>query len=254
VWRKKLVSQGPKMSSQLGTEIYQDYLSILTWNNNVEPAEDWATREPGGGQIIGQNETYFAPESCMTLSNPHTSWPCTCLQGSGKIDFAQIPNSITQSTEPVNKKKVLTRQHQYQNNNAPSTDSNGATVLHLAVQSVHLSILRLLLETSLDIDSKNEEGQSALHLATLRGSRDTIQLLLENGANTDLVDIRGQTALHLAAERGDTAVIRLLIESTSPDSRDFLGRTAFHLAVQKGHEEIVRLMLDRGADIHAKVQ
>src|SRR4051812_13443278 len=87
---------------------------------------------------------------------------------------------------------------------------DGNTALHLAVESRHEAMMRLLLDHKVDVEAKTGEGvhdefateRTALHLAAKNGSEVAMRLLLENGADVEAKDYDGNMALHLAVESG----------------------------------------------------
>jgi hypothetical protein len=132
--------------------------------------------------------------------------------------------------------------------------ASGSTSLHLAVRSDHISIVRLLLESGLDPDSKDTDERSPLHLATTSGNQVLVHMLLEQGADPDLCDQWGRTPLHYAAMSGDNRIVRdLLHYGADANIRDSTGHNGLHLAVLGGHEEVVRMLLQRGVDMRSRV-
>lgn len=130
----------------------------------------------------------------------------------------------------------------------------GCNSVHLAVQKGHLSIIRLLLETDVDINARNAAGFTALHMAIMEGKHLVAQYLLEHGASSDILTSNGRGTLHLAVESGNPILVQMLLDyGGDPDMKDYSGQTAFHAAVINGYEEIVRLMLRKGVNSLAKV-
>lgn len=57
------------------------------------------------------------------------------------------------------------------------------TALHKAIYYGNISIIKLLVEKSIDINIKNKEGDTYLHYAVYKGRKDIEQLLIDNGAD-----------------------------------------------------------------------
>ena len=77
------------------------------------------------------------------------------------------------------------------------------------------SVLELLVENGLPIDSVNVQGRTALHVAAAEGHADNVRRLLRLGVNRGALDARGCSALDLARSRLDEqrdAVIAALSE------------------------------------------
>ena len=74
-----------------------------------------------------------------------------------------------------------------------------------------------------------------LHLAAYFGVKTVVQLLLESKVEVDSRDKDSRTPLSWAAERGHKAVVQLLLESnTEADSKDKDGRTPLSWAATEG--------------------
>lgn len=86
-----------------------------------------------------------------------------------------------------------------------------ATEVRGAAESGDVAQLRKLLETRVDIDSRDDLGRTALMLATLRGHAQAVDLLLEKGADPNVADNRGVTPLQ-AAKEGKNAAIAAALE------------------------------------------
>lgn len=88
-------------------------------------------------------------------------------------------------------------------------------------------IAKLLLDSGVSVESRDESGSTPLMLAAAFGATDIVELLLKRGANLEAKDKDGTTALHWAA--CDCAVI------DKPDSFDS-----------------VKMLLEKGASINAR--
>ncbi|KAH0385225.1 hypothetical protein KCU92_g3693, partial [Aureobasidium melanogenum] len=133
-------------------------------------------------------------------------------------------------------------------------NDHGNTALHIAVRNRHQSIIRLLVETGTDINSRNKQQMTALQIAISSADTSIAQLLLELGADVTGTTPSGETVLHLAARTGDVAMVESLLQHcVSINVRNHCGETALHAAVTAGHEDVVRVMLAHGVDSQAKV-
>jgi Ankyrin repeats (3 copies) len=82
--------------------------------------------------------------------------------------------------------------------------------LRRAAEAGDLSSLQTLLDTEVDIDSRDDMGRTALMLAILRGQADSASLLLEHGADPNAVDARGTTPLQVAMSADEQAIVAAL--------------------------------------------
>ncbi len=147
----------------------------------------------------------------------------------------------------------------------------GDTPLHLAAAGYRVEIVRLLLASGADPNSRlNHRESGPLHYAAdacltskaWNATRqvETIQCLLKAGAEINAQDKNGATPLHRAVRtRGAEAVRCLLDAGADPLLRNKPGSTAFHLAVQNtgrggsgteaakaAQREIIQLFVSRG--------
>lgn len=65
---------------------------------------------------------------------------------------------------------------------------NDALLLHKAVSGGNPSLLKLLLERAVPVDSVNSAGETALHIAARQADREAIEILLAYGANPAIED------------------------------------------------------------------
>ncbi|KAL9616713.1 MAG: hypothetical protein Q9160_008433 [Pyrenula sp. 1 TL-2023] len=131
-------------------------------------------------------------------------------------------------------------------------DSDGDTLLHVAVDASRESVVKFLLENGANIGARDSEGLEALHIATCIGKTANICLLLDHGASVNAKTKTGSTALVFAVSREYKSVVELLLANGADvDSRDEDGLGSLHLAAYAGYAGMVRLLLDYGANIYA---
>lgn len=74
-------------------------------------------------------------------------------------------------------------------------------------------MVKLLLETSVDVESKDSEYiRAPLSLAAVYGYSNLVELLLEEGADIESRDLYCQAPLWWSVEKGREAMERLLLE------------------------------------------
>ncbi|XP_028766880.1 uncharacterized protein LOC114724652 [Neltuma alba] len=129
-----------------------------------------------------------------------------------------------------------------------SRDSQGQSLLHLAISQSRPDLVQLLLEFKPDIEAPNRAGSTPLEAASSSGESLIAELLLAHKANTERSESSVWGPIHHAAKGGHLEVLRLLLlKGANVDSRAKDGSTALHLAVEERRRDCARLLLANGA-------
>ncbi|KAL4560621.1 hypothetical protein LXL04_032774 [Taraxacum kok-saghyz] len=132
-----------------------------------------------------------------------------------------------------------------------SVDSEGQTLLHLAVSQSRPDLVQLLLEFEPDIDGRNWSGASPLEAAAGSGQTLIVELLLAHRASMERLETSTWGAVHLAAGGGHVDVLKLLLlRGASVNSLTKDGNTALHLAVEERRRDCARVLLAAGAKVN----
>lgn len=154
-------------------------------------------------------------------------------------------------------------------------DSNGGSVLSLAVRAGNVEIVKILMASgceidntvdqvlheaastnrvdlieflcksfaSIDVNSVNSDGRTPIHIAAALGYVEVLSFCLSVGGNADLVDWNGWTPLHFAAAGGHVEAVKFLLDcSNSKYVINNEGKTAFVLAADNGHSHLLSLL------------
>uniref|UniRef100_A0A1I7TBT6 ANK_REP_REGION domain-containing protein n=1 Tax=Caenorhabditis tropicalis TaxID=1561998 RepID=A0A1I7TBT6_9PELO len=127
----------------------------------------------------------------------------------------------------------------------------GFTPLHLAAQSGHDSLVRMLLNQGVQVDATSTTmNVIPLHLAAQQGHIAVVGMLLSRSTQQQHAkDWRGRTPLHLAAQNGHYEMVSLLIaQGSNINVMDQNGWTGLHFATRAGHLSVVKLFIDSSAD------
>lgn len=128
-----------------------------------------------------------------------------------------------------------------------SRSDRGVPGLTLAMQEQSRRSAKLLLEQpGIDVDALNPAGESALMIAAIKGDLPDVKALIEHGARIQQL---GWSPLHYAAIGPEPAILGLLLErGAAVDAPSPNGSTPLMLAAQYGSEDNVKLLLAAGAD------
>jgi len=126
------------------------------------------------------------------------------------------------------------------------------TPLHTAASEGHTQIVRLLLDSGVKTDLKDEHTMTALMWAAAEGRSQVAALLIDRGAevNAETNDLRTRrfTPIIFAASRGHTETLRVLLDHGGDINGNSI-TTPLYISAAGGYEETVRFLLGRGARV-----
>ncbi|SRR5579885_1165127 len=139
--------------------------------------------------------------------------------------------------------------------NPDLADSRQVTPLHIAAQSGHHEIIKLIIKNThhkIDIDCLDDDGRTPLYAAIKKGNDEIVSLLLQHGADPDIYAY-GRTALHEAALHGSAAQVTLLLKhgANIELASELNGDTALHLAAGRGSFSSIMALLQANASLDA---
>jgi ankyrin repeat protein len=103
--------------------------------------------------------------------------------------------------------------------------------------------VKLLLDTSADVNARDAKGDTPLIVAALLGFGETVEVLLERGADINAKNNLGNTALMEAAAMNRPETVGLLLsKGADTRGRNIAGLTAMDVAVRENHPQIVNLL------------
>uniref|UniRef100_A0A6N2M8P0 Uncharacterized protein n=1 Tax=Salix viminalis TaxID=40686 RepID=A0A6N2M8P0_SALVM len=123
-------------------------------------------------------------------------------------------------------------------------DSDGRSLISLAVQAGHIVAVQVLIASGCVIDGSIDK---LLHYAAAINRVDLMEVLCASFEDIDVnsVDSRGRTPIHVAASRGHVEVARFCVSAGGKtEVLDCDGSSSLHLAAEKGHLEITEYLLD----------
>ncbi|KAM8967607.1 uncharacterized protein RCH25_026220 [Pelodytes ibericus] len=128
-----------------------------------------------------------------------------------------------------------------------ATSRQGFTAIHLAAENGHTAVAGLLLSKSVSqLHLKDRRGRSCLHLAAANGHNEMIRALIGQGAEINMTDKNGWSPLHFAAKSGFLDTVRFLVEcGAEPTLECKDGKTAIQYAAAESHQEVVSFLLKK---------
>ncbi len=134
-----------------------------------------------------------------------------------------------------------------------SKDAENQTPLHIAAKNNKLEIAQFLVERGEDTESKDNENRTPLHAAAIAGHIKIVKFLVENGADKESKDNENRTPLHYSAYFGNLKTVQFLVESgADKEAKDNTGQTPLQLANGMSSSKVAKFLLDSGADRKAK--
>ena len=110
-----------------------------------------------------------------------------------------------------------------------------------------LSVVKVLLDRGVDVNSPDQQGRTALMEAAFGNHCDVVNLLIDRGADINATDRDGWTALMEASSKGFYDIVKVLMsKGADPKSKNKNGWTALK-SVASGHFKLARLLRDAGA-------
>jgi len=124
--------------------------------------------------------------------------------------------------------------------------------IHLASLNGHTNFVKLLLDSGVDVNCRNDQNDTPVLWATKENHLDTVRMLISRGANLHLQNDRGATPFYWAVRYGFIDLVRLLVAEGGANihhRRDLGFGTPIILASALGHRDIVEALLDYEADV-----
>jgi ankyrin repeat protein len=132
-----------------------------------------------------------------------------------------------------------------------STDPDGTTALHWAVQTDRLDLVEALISAGAKVKVTNRWGVTPLALAVTNGNPAITQALLRAGADPRTPIPGTGTPLLTAARSGNPDVIKALLAAgvNANEAEETSGQTALMWAAAEDHPAAVKALLAAGADV-----
>src|SRR5712692_4641789 len=125
-----------------------------------------------------------------------------------------------------------------------------AEALVRSIENGDFAELSRLVDTGIDLSTKNRLGETPLYVAAEKGQLEMAKLLIARGADAKAQTPNGESVLHAAAMIESTALMTALIEAgADKNSANNDGETPLHWAAMTGTFLAVKALADAGADL-----
>ncbi|XP_032236532.1 serine/threonine-protein phosphatase 6 regulatory ankyrin repeat subunit A-like isoform X3 [Nematostella vectensis] len=164
---------------------------------------------------------------------------------SEKGDYSYTPLHLAAQSGHVDVVRILLNSPGVRVDSA--TAIQGSIPLHLAAENGQSEVVSILLSKStVQLHVKDKVGRSALHLAASNGHRELVSQLIGQGADINAPDENGCAPIHMSAEYGHVDVVKLLVESgASPRVENKEGKFPICYAAASGHVSVVNYLLQQ---------
>ena len=131
----------------------------------------------------------------------------------------------------------------------------GHTALIYAVIDGHLEMVKLLINSGVDINIINNCGDTALMLAAYNGHLEIVKVLINNGVDMNIINKYGNTTLMWAACRGTLNIVKILLNHDADvNIINKGGHTALMYAVNDKHFKIVKVLKEHIKNEKIKIE
>jgi len=126
-----------------------------------------------------------------------------------------------------------------------TTDKNGCTSLHYAVDSCNKRLIEWMIAEGAPLEAKDTVSgwTPLLRVAATSGDHDTCEVLLDAGADVNLQDFGGKSSLMMACLNGHLLTTQLLLERGADiDLKTAHGKTCFDMALSFDRGAVISLL------------
>lgn len=150
--------------------------------------------------------------------------------------FSVIDNGdLAQLTEILDRKPAAVQMR----------DEAGRTPLHVAVETGHLEIVKVLIEHGADVNATDKMSNHPLALAVSAGLQGIAALLLSSGADANKPGAEQTPPVITAALNGDVEMVRLLVDAGADPHAKYYGNRVLGIALNRGNTALIALFVEK---------
>ncbi|MBL0318225.1 MAG: ankyrin repeat domain-containing protein [Alphaproteobacteria bacterium] len=130
-------------------------------------------------------------------------------------------------------------------------DQDRRTMLHHTAFHGRTSLIELLVQQDVELNSYNKNGETPLFVAVVQDKVAAVEALLKAGADPEVRNQYGETLLHVACN-SKTGILELLLKHCDCyiDAANAEEQTPLHYAVMLEREDAVETLLNFGANVN----
>lgn len=128
--------------------------------------------------------------------------------------------------------------------------------LTIAAKNGHLAVVKVLLSSGIDIESRDDRDRTALYAAAVKNKPNVVRFLCESNAKVNIQATNNWTPLTAAAFLGYSEVVKSLLKygkGIDLEMRDMKNQcTPLFYAAHENKAEVVRILCEAGANVNAE--
>lgn len=115
-----------------------------------------------------------------------------------------------------------------------------------------ISNLQNLINSGVDINSKNLDGKTAVHHAVLKGSENIAKVFIDSKSNMKLTDKKGRSVVHCCVWNGKVEHFKMISQKDVSilNEPDDFGLLPIHYAAFMGYTDLVLKMIEAGSFVN----
>lgn len=132
-------------------------------------------------------------------------------------------------------------------------NSDGDTLLMLAVRHDHVDLVQYLLTKPIHIERKNFDSRTALHLACISDNQIIAEMLLAAGADKTVKTYNSETPLTIAVSNNNLNIVKFLLKKgCEVNDKTHVDNYLIHIASTNDNCDMCRILVDAGAIVNCK--
>ncbi|MDR2542542.1 MAG: ankyrin repeat domain-containing protein [Treponema sp.] len=128
------------------------------------------------------------------------------------------------------------------------SDDQGNSALHIAIhERASSAIIRTIINQGGRINTVDSNGKTVLRLAVDMENWEAAKIIADAGADPFIAAVDNRSVAEIAFSKGENC-IRAVFSGAAVNSRDSSGNTILHIAAQYGNPQAISLLLELGAN------